>query len=83
MAKPVWRVVRVDRPLVERIVAPATLAVPVRRGQRVGELRVYEGGVLVASAPLVAARSVSRPAVGGRLAFYAGRTAHHVWSWLS
>lgn len=83
VAKPVWRVVRVDRPLVERIVAPATLAVPVRRGQRLGELRVYEGGILVASAPLIAARSVRRPALGGRLAFYAERAAHHVWSWLS
>ena len=83
VAKPVWLVVRVDRPLVERIVAPATLAVPVHRGQRVGELRVYESGTLVASAPLVAARSVGRPAVGRRLAFYAGRTAHHLWSWLT
>ena len=83
VARPVWRVVHVDRPLVERIVAPTTLTVPVRRGQRVGELRVYEGRTLVASAPLLAARSVGRPALGGRLAFYAGRTAHYVWSWLS
>ena len=83
VARPVWRVVHVDRPLVERIVAPATLTVPVRRGQRVGELRVYDGRTLVASTPLLAARSVGRPALGGRVAFYAGRTAHHVWSWLS
>jgi D-alanyl-D-alanine carboxypeptidase (penicillin-binding protein 5/6) len=83
VAKPVWRVVRVDRPLVERVVAPATLAVPVRRGQQVGELRVYEGSTLVASAPLLAARSVARPAVGDRLAFYARRSVHHIWSWLS
>ena len=83
VARPVWRVVHVDRPLVERIVAPATMTVPVRRGQRVGELRVYDGRTLVASTPLLAARSVGRPALGGRVAFYAGRTAHHVWSWLS
>lgn len=77
-----WRVVHADRALVERVVAPPTLPLPVRRGQQVGMLRVYEGGTLVASSPLVAARSASRPALGDRLAFYARRTAHHVWSWV-
>src|ERR671937_1329568 len=32
-----FRIVRVDRPLVERVVAPAALPLPVARGQRVGE----------------------------------------------
>ena len=75
--------VRVDRPLVERIIAPAALPLPVTRGQRVGEVRVYSGKRLVATRPLVAARSVSRPGFGGRLGFYAGRTFHHIGSWFS
>ena len=77
-----WRVVHADRALVERVIAPAALALPVRRGQELGVLRVYEGRTLVASSPLVAARSVARPPLGDRLAFYARRTAHHVWSWV-
>jgi D-alanyl-D-alanine carboxypeptidase len=83
VAKPVWRVVHVDRLLVERVVAPTILTAPVRRGQPLGELCVFEGRTLVASASLIAARSVARAPLGDRLAFYAGRTAHHVWSWLS
>src|SRR6185312_15583104 len=68
------RSVRVDRPLVERVVAPATLHLPVTRGEQVGEVRVYSGKRLVARRPLVAARSVSRPGLGGRVGFYARRT---------
>lgn len=78
-----WRVVHSDLPLVERIVAPGALAAPIRKGQQLGEVRIFEGGRLVASSPLVAARSVERAAAGRRVAFYAGRTVHHVWSWLS
>jgi hypothetical protein len=79
----VVRPVRVDKPLVERIVAPATLALPVERGQRVGEVRVFSGKRLVARRPLVATRSVSRPGLGGRLGFYAGRTFSHVGGWFT
>ena len=75
--------VRVDRPLVERVVAPATLPLPVTRGQHVGEVRVYSGKRLVARRPLVAARSVSRPGLGGRVGFYARRTLSHIGSWFS
>jgi len=77
------RSVRVDRPLVERVVAPATLHLPVTRGKQVGEVRVYSGKRLVARRPLVAARSVSRPGFGGRVGFYARRTLSHIGSWFS
>jgi D-alanyl-D-alanine carboxypeptidase (penicillin-binding protein 5/6) len=77
------RPVRVDRALVERVVAPAALQLPVARGQRVGEVRVYSGKRLVARRPLVAARSVARPGLGGRLGFYAGRTFKHIGSWFT
>ncbi len=68
----------VTRPLVERVVAPLVATLPVRRGQRLGEVRVYDGGRLVARAPLVADRSLSRPGLLGRLRFYGSRTVHHL-----
>ena len=77
------RPIRVDRPLVERIAAPSTLSLPVSRGQRVGEIRVYSGKRLVARTPLVAARSEDKPNLGGRLRFYAGRTLHHIGGWFT
>jgi serine-type D-Ala-D-Ala carboxypeptidase (penicillin-binding protein 5/6) len=75
--------VRTDRPLVERVIAPATLQLPVTRGQRVGEVRVYSGKRLVARRPLVAQRSVARPGFGGRVGFYVSRTFHHIGGWFS
>lgn len=77
------KAVRIDKPLVERVIAPAALELPVERGQRVGELRVYSGHRVVARSPLVAGRSVSRPGFGGKLGFYAGRTLRHIGGWFS
>jgi serine-type D-Ala-D-Ala carboxypeptidase (penicillin-binding protein 5/6) len=77
-AKPLVRVVRVDRTLVERVVAPAVVELPVRRGQRLGWVRVYDRGRLVAERPLVAARTIEEPGLGGRVAWYAERTLHHL-----
>jgi hypothetical protein len=79
----VVRPVRVDRPLVERVVAPAALDLPVRRGERLGEVRVYSGRRLVARRALVASRSVERPDFGERLGFYTGRTFSHIGDWFS
>jgi D-alanyl-D-alanine carboxypeptidase (penicillin-binding protein 5/6) len=81
--RPVVRPVRVDLPLVERVVAPGAVELPVRRGKRLGEIRVLSGGRVVARRPLVAARSVSRPGFFGRLGFYGGRTFSHVGGWFS
>jgi D-alanyl-D-alanine carboxypeptidase (penicillin-binding protein 5/6) len=77
-ARPLVRVVRVDRPLVERVVAPAAVELPVRRGERLGWVRVYDRGRLVGTRPLVAARTIERPGLGGRIAWYAERTLHHL-----
>jgi D-alanyl-D-alanine carboxypeptidase len=82
-AREVARTVRIDKPLVERIVAQTALELPVERGQRVGEVRVYSGERLVARQPLIAERSVAKPGFGGRAGFYAGRTLTHVKSWFS
>jgi D-alanyl-D-alanine carboxypeptidase (penicillin-binding protein 5/6) len=73
--------VRIDRPLVERVIAPASLHLPVTQGQRVGEVRIYSGKRLVARRALVAERSVARPGLRGRVGFYVSRTFHHVGSW--
>jgi serine-type D-Ala-D-Ala carboxypeptidase (penicillin-binding protein 5/6) len=67
----VIRSVRVDRTLRERLVVPTALALPVRKGQRVGEVRVFDGARLVASSPLVAARAVTAPGLGARFEWYA------------
>jgi serine-type D-Ala-D-Ala carboxypeptidase (penicillin-binding protein 5/6) len=82
-SRAVVRPIRVDRPLVERVVAPATAHLPVRRGEKLGEVNVFSGRQLVASAPLVAARSVSRPGFFGRVGFYTGRTFSHIGSWFT
>jgi D-alanyl-D-alanine carboxypeptidase (penicillin-binding protein 5/6) len=77
------RTVRVDKPLVERVVAPAALSLPVTRGERVGEVVVYSGKRLIGRRALVAARSASRPGFAGRLGFYAGHTIRHIGKWLT
>jgi D-alanyl-D-alanine carboxypeptidase (penicillin-binding protein 5/6) len=82
-ARQVARAVRIDKPLVQRIVAPTALALPVVRGQRVGEVRIYSGRRLVARQPLIAERSVAKPGFGGRAGFYATRTLTHVKDWFS
>jgi D-alanyl-D-alanine carboxypeptidase (penicillin-binding protein 5/6) len=82
-ARPAVRAVRVDRLLVERVVAPAVVPLPVRRGEQLGEVRVYAEGRLIARRALVASRSVARPGLVGRVGWYAGRTFHHIWNWVS
>jgi D-alanyl-D-alanine carboxypeptidase len=77
------RSVRLGRPLVERVVVPTTAALPVHRGDRLGQVRVYYDGAVVATAPLVASRSVARPGLGRRVTWYARRTVHHMWGWVT
>ena len=79
----VGRAVVTGRPLVERIVAPMGVDLPVRKGQELGEVRVYERGKLVARSPLVAARSIDEPGAAGRAGWYVKRAAHNMWGWVS
>jgi len=72
------RLQRVGVPLVEQVVAPSEVTLPVRRGERLGEVRIFERGRLVARRPLLAARSVARPGALGRARWYATRTLHHL-----
>ena len=76
------RSIRIDQPLVQRVVAEAAASLPVSRGERLGEIRVYQRGRLLARKALVAGRTVKRPGAVGRAGFYTGRTVHHIWSWL-
>lgn len=78
----VIRGVRIDQPLVERVVATASAALPVHRGDRLGEIRVYQGRRLLVRRALVAGRTVKRPGPLGRAGFYAGRTLDHMWGWI-
>ena len=66
-AKPALRVIHVERPLVERVVIPVEAALPVRKGQRLGEVQVLDRGTVIARSPLVAAEAVDRPGTLGRV----------------
>ena len=75
--------VRIDHPLVRRVVAPTEVGLPVRRGQALGDILVFQRGRLVGRAKLVAARSVARPGLAGRASWYATRTLDHMAGWFS
>jgi D-alanyl-D-alanine carboxypeptidase (penicillin-binding protein 5/6) len=79
----VGRAVVTGRSLVERIVAPMGVDLPVRKGQELGEVRVYERGELVARSPLVASRSIDKPGAARRVGWYLERAAHNMWGWVS
>jgi D-alanyl-D-alanine carboxypeptidase (penicillin-binding protein 5/6) len=82
-AKEIVRVARLGRPLTERVVTPTVVSLPVHEGQRLGEVRVYDRGKVVARAPLVADRSIARPGTFGRVGWYAERTLDHIGSWFT
>jgi hypothetical protein len=75
--------VRVDRALVARVVAATAVALPVRAGEPLGVVRVYEGRKLIGERPLVAARAIARPGAAARAGFYARRTLKHAWGWFT
>ena len=74
---------RAGQPLVRRIVFPDVVSLPVSRGQPLGQVRIYQRGRLVGAVPLVAARSVKRPGMAGRVGWYTKRTLHHMAGWFS
>jgi D-alanyl-D-alanine carboxypeptidase (penicillin-binding protein 5/6) len=73
----------VGRPLVERVVAPAVLTLPVAAGDVLGELRVFDGDRLVARSPLVADRAVKEPGFFAKAWYTARRTVHHLTGFVS
>jgi D-alanyl-D-alanine carboxypeptidase (penicillin-binding protein 5/6) len=75
----VVRTVRLGTPLVERVVAPSSVAFPVRKGQRLGRVEIYDGNRLVASSNLVAAAAVTEPGLMGKASWYATQTGENFW----
>jgi hypothetical protein len=65
------------------VVAPTEVGLPVRRGQALGDVLVFQRGRLVGRARLVAARSVARPGLTARAGWYATRTLDHMAGWFS
>ena len=82
-ARPLRRAVRIGRPLVERVVLPSRLELPVHRGQVVGQLRIYDGKRVIGRAPLVAGEDRDEPGVLDRSVWYAGRALDHIGGWFS
>ena len=64
--------------LTERVVAPLSTPLPVRRGEVLGHVQIWAHGRLLGRRPLIASRTVAAPGVGGRVGWYARRTVHDV-----
>jgi serine-type D-Ala-D-Ala carboxypeptidase (penicillin-binding protein 5/6) len=77
------RTIRDDMPLVERIFAPASVALPVKQGQRLGRVEIWERDTLIASSDLVAAATVTEPGLLGKALWFARATADNLWGLLS
>ena len=67
----------------QEIVAPLVVELPVRKGQRLGEVRVYDGKRVIARRALVAARAVAKPGAASRAWWYTGRGAGKLWGWVT
>ena len=76
-------VLRVDRQLRERVVAPSAVSLPVEKGEPLGRVEVWAGRRLIVSRPLVATRAIARPDWLGRSEWYAGRAVHAFAGWFS
>jgi len=77
-ARPLVAVVRVGRPLTERVVAAQSVSLPVREGDVLGRVEVWSGTRLLGSRDLVASRTINKPRLASRLGWYAGRAGHHL-----
>jgi D-alanyl-D-alanine carboxypeptidase (penicillin-binding protein 5/6) len=81
--RPLLYAARIGQRFVERVAAPTAVELPVRKGDRLGEVRIFDRGRLVVRSPLVAARSVARPGPLGRAGWYAGETVRNIGGWFS
>jgi D-alanyl-D-alanine carboxypeptidase (penicillin-binding protein 5/6) len=73
------RTLRTGKPLVERVVAPESLALPVAAGAKLGSVEVYDGDRLVASSDLVAAETVPDAGLVAKARWYLAQTARNLW----
>jgi len=65
------------------VIAVDAAPLPVTKGQTLGRVQVFQRGKLVGESALVASRSAARPGLAGRTGWYARRTLHHMWGWVS
>ncbi len=72
------RTVHLGTPLVERVVAPSALALPVAKGARLGRVEVYDGNRLVGSSNLVAADAVADAGLWAKAKWHATQTARNL-----
>jgi D-alanyl-D-alanine carboxypeptidase (penicillin-binding protein 5/6) len=77
------RTVHESTALTEHVVAPASVGLPVRKGQRLGHVEIWAGDQLVASSNLVAAADVTEPGFLRKSAWFAERTAANLWGLVS
>ena len=77
-AKPLLAVARVGRPLTETVTAPRVVSLPVHAGTVLGRVEIRAGGRVIGTRDLVASRTINKPGLPRRLAWYAGRTLHHL-----
>ena len=75
--------VPLDHTLVEKVVAPESLDLPVWQGDPVGEIVVYDGDKVVARHPLVSSETVDEPSLPARVRWYAGRALDEAGDMLS
>jgi D-alanyl-D-alanine carboxypeptidase (penicillin-binding protein 5/6) len=69
--------------LLERVVAPPTLALPVAEGIIVGRVEVYDGARLLAASNLVTARAVEEAGFLAKTQWYATQTVRNAWEIVS
>lgn len=77
------RTLRTGKPLVERVVSPTSLALPVAAGQKLGRVEIYDGNRLVAASNLVAAEAVAEPGLAAKARWYLAQTARNLWGIVS
>jgi D-alanyl-D-alanine carboxypeptidase (penicillin-binding protein 5/6) len=77
------RTVHENTELLERVVAPTSVGIPVQEGQRLGRVEVWDGDRLLASSNLVAATGVSEPGFLGKAGWFARRTTANLWGLVS
>lgn len=73
------RTVRDDVALVERVIAPSSVALPVRAGQRLGSVEIWKGGERIATSPLVAAEAIPEPSLLEKASWYVRAVLRNLW----
>jgi D-alanyl-D-alanine carboxypeptidase len=71
--------IRTGKPLVERVVAPTALALPVEEGALVGRVEVYDGNRLVGATNLVTASSAAEAGFFAKARWYGTQTVRNAW----